>query len=124
MTNGELFPRRRCSVVFSEDEKFRYLLERRWSRGKRTLLWVMLNPSTATSEIDDPTIRRCIGFALQDFDRMLVCNLFAYRSTNPGVLPHVADPVGPGNDRTILGCARRSQKVVVAWGADEFARDR
>ena len=49
--------------------EYRYWLERSWDRSPVTgwpldmLTFVMLNPSTADGRVDDPTIRRCIGFA-------------------------------------------------------------
>jgi hypothetical protein len=47
----------------------------------------MLNPSIADAECDDPTIRRCIGFAMREgFSRLSVVNLFANRATDPSLL--------------------------------------
>ena len=88
-----------------------------------TLLWVMLNPSTATASINDPTIRRCIGFAESwGFARMVVVNLFAARSTVPSRLKHMERPTGPDNDRHILEQARAAKMVVAAWGQHRIAR--
>jgi hypothetical protein len=42
----------------------RYVLRREWNQNVRGILnWIMLNPSTADDHFDDPTIRRCVGFA-------------------------------------------------------------
>ncbi len=59
----------------------------------------MLNPSTADETQEDPTIRRCLGFAKSwGFDRLIIVNIFAFRSTNPDALYSQVDPIGVGND--------------------------
>ena len=83
--------------------------------------FVMLNPSTADAEEDDPTIRRCIGFAgNMGYGGIEVVNLFAYRATNPKALADARDPVGPENDEAILEAMKGTGIVVCAWGALHF----
>jgi len=87
------------SAEISKCGKYRYSLTRVWSDNIKTFIWVMLNPSTADAETDDPTIRKCIGFSKKyGCGGMFVVNLFAYRATNPKQLLSVDDPVGPEND--------------------------
>jgi len=51
---------------------------------KATDLFVMHNPGTADANLDDPTIRRCRGFAkLWDCNGLAVANLYALRSSAP-----------------------------------------
>jgi hypothetical protein len=113
----------RGGATFSADRRYRYRLWRRWDRSRSVVLFVMLNPSTADGRRDDPTIRRCIGFARAwGFGGVEVVNLFAYRATDPRELGRVGDPVGPHNDRYIRRAIRRSRLVVLAWGARARAR--
>lgn len=78
----------------------------------------MLNPSAADGEQDDPTIRRCIGFARSHgFNAIEVVNLFAYRATDPRDLKRAGYPVGPLNDEHILHAASQAGAVCLAYGA-------
>jgi hypothetical protein len=78
----------------------------------------MLNPSTADRHRNDPTVRRCVGFALdRGFGSLEVVNVFALRSTDPAALRKAADAVGPHNNRAIRRAASRADVFVCAWGA-------
>jgi len=78
-----------------------------------------LNPSTADAHRDDPTIRRCIGFA-RDWGAggLVMTNLFAFRATYPTDLKKASDPVGPKNDAWIRRMAKSCSTVVAVWGND------
>lgn len=108
------------SAVFSECGLCRYTLERRWRDGGRRVCFLMLNPSTADATQDDPTIRRCIGFARRwatDVSALTILNLFAFRSTDPKALLSADDPIGRDNDYWIMRRAADCD-VVCAWGAN------
>jgi len=114
-------------AVLSSDGRYRYRLWRLWDDLAPIMTWVMLNPSTADADVDDPTIRKCIGFAKAGhYGGIIVVNLFAWRATDPKELRHVADPVGPENDDHILwACtAPLMLSVVAGWGSNPFARKR
>ncbi|TIX02022.1 MAG: DUF1643 domain-containing protein [Mesorhizobium sp.] len=103
-------------ATFSPCRTWRYRLERRWAPGPKAA-FILLNPSTADETKDDPTIRRCIGFAKAwGFGGLVLGNIFALRSTDPRGLYSHADPVGPGNDEALRGIAREAEKVVCGWG--------
>lgn len=107
--------------------KYRYSLVRafyKWVVDARCV-FVMLNPSTATAEVSDPTVRRCEGFARTWGYRMLIIlNIFAYRSTNPKHLYTETDPVGPKNDDYIERYASGAGALVCAWGMHGKLADR
>ena len=104
-------------ALFDDSGRYRYRLGRRWADGGPAIAFVMLNPSTADAERDDPTIRRCAGFARAwGFAGMEVVNLFALRATDPARLRRARDPVGPGNDRHIAAAAGGADVVLLAWG--------
>lgn len=106
----------------SEDGMYRYTLWRRWDKEKPRALFIMLNPSTANAEQDDPTIRRCVGFARSwRMGGIRVCNLFPFRATDPADLLKADIPEGRGN----LGAIERMIDVhgisVAAWGAHQMS---
>lgn len=103
---------------------YRYVLHRAVDplHGSGFGLFVMLNPSTADESTDDPTIRRCTGFARRfGWASYRVVNLFAVRATNPWELKALAesgvDIVGPDNDGLTDAIMRSGAQVVAAWGA-------
>jgi len=77
----------------------------------------MLNPSTADENEDDPTIRRCIGFAKQwGYGGICVANLYAYRATDKTALSKVTDPVGQDNRWYIDEYYESNMLIVLAYG--------
>lgn len=102
-----------------ESSQLRSLTERR-------CLFVMLNPSTATDTVDDPTIKRCSRFAASwGFDRLMVCNLFSLRSTDPRALYGDETAEGdPENLTTILTVAEHAHLIVCGWGTHGVLRGR
>ena len=116
-----LFPRSWASL--SRDGRYRYLLERRLAdraeRDRQRLLVVMLNPSTADEQADDPTITRLVARAQRmRFGSLLVANLFALRATEPRALKRSTEPGDtPLNDHFLREEAARADAIIVAWGA-------
>jgi len=107
-----------AGAVFSDCERYRYRLWRVWNPGKPKVCFVMLNPSTATHEILDPTVTRCQKRAQAlGYGGMEVVNIFALRSTDPKALYEVTDPVGPENLREIDGAVGRCDIAICAWGS-------
>lgn len=117
------------SAALSDCGKYRYSLTRRWDDTRGRATFVMLNPSTADHRVDDPTIRRCLGFAREwGLGSLIVVNLFAYRATDPGTftsgVPEIrpADPIGPGNDSHLKWVIEAvglhsDDRLVFAWGS-------
>ncbi len=113
-------------AVFSEDRRYRYLLTRGLhGPGTPDVGVIMLNPSTADSFDDDPTIRRVRSFAHRlhherggsGSPRIVVANLFALRATDPKALNDALDPFGPDNAAAIEWVVANSRNLLVAWGA-------
>lgn len=105
------------SAILSEDEIYRYVLQRSWEENARSLMIIGLNPSTADAIHDDPTIRKCIKFAKSwGYGSLFVLNLFAYRATDPKDLLKSKHPIGPENDQHLKKMAEKVDQIVCAWG--------
>jgi hypothetical protein len=105
--------------AFSPDRVYRYVLWRVWANhaSPRYCAFIGLNPSTADETTDDPTIRRCIGFAKAwGYDALAMLNLFAYRATYPADMKAESDPVGDDNDVWLARIAAEAGVVIAAWG--------
>lgn len=101
---------------FSPCRRYRYELGRKWGSGA-IAVFIGLNPSTADEMQDDPTIRRCIGFAKSwGCGQLVMLNLFAFRATDPAVMKAEVDPIGEGNDAALRKWASEGKYLVAAWG--------
>lgn len=107
----------KTGAVIDLTGRYRYLLWREWDAETLKVGFVMLNPSRADGANDDPTIRRCIRFARSwGYGGLEVANLFAYRTSKPGELRQVIDPVGLENDTYLRSLAQRVDRIILAWG--------
>ena len=113
--SGDLFLRK--GARFSVCKKYRYDLFRIWKPEKPYAMFLMLNPSTADETVNDPTVERCQRYAQSwGYGGLHVCNLFAWRTTDPAVMMAADEPVGPENDLSILEIASPAGIVVCGWG--------
>ena len=116
-------------TIFSADRIYRYQLWRDWTEdaleleerdgnnSAKAVLFIGLNPSTADETKDDPTIRRCIGFAKSwGYGSLCMANLFAFRATLPKDMMAAKDPIGPQNDHFLKHLAKDASLIVCAWG--------
>ena len=113
------------TATYSQDMLYRYRLSRVWDASLPRCVFLMLNPSTATEEVLDPTVTRCMKYAQRwGFGACEVVNLFSYRATDPSELRKVREPVGMGNDHAIISAATSSDLVIVAWGVHGAFKER
>lgn len=85
--------------------------------SNRICAFVMLNPSTADDTVDDPTIRRCKGFAHDwGFDALHVVNTNPVRSTDPHACPMPNPTALACNDAVLRSVFGSADMVVCAWG--------
>lgn len=110
------------ALLAGPDLCYRYKLERLWREGEDKVMFVMMNPSTASENVDDRTVAKCCRFARKwGYRGLYVGNTFAYRATDQRRLAEPDDPVGPDNDRHLIDMARLSDCVVFAYGQPKFA---
>ena len=118
------------SAKFSRDRRYRYYLKRRWNPDiVQTAVFVGLNPSAADESSNDPTIRRCLGFASGWGGKwrcgsLYVVNLFAYCTADPASLRRQRDPAGPRNRVNLTKiCSQPDSLVIAMWGNHGTHRD-
>jgi len=105
------------SAVIDATGVYRYWLERGFSSGQACVSFVLLNPSRADGTSDDTTVSRCMRLARAwGYQRLVIVNLFAFRTTYPSELFQAKAPVGSENDSFLLHAARESEKIVLGWG--------
>jgi len=114
------------SATFTPCGQFRQQLLRVWDDTKPVLPFCLLNPSVAGKKLpdgtekEDPTSRKCIGFAQRlGYGGMVICNLYDYCATKPPELKRALYPRSPGADDWILqACAMGDGTVICGWGAN------
>ncbi len=105
------------TATYSDCERYRYDLTRVWDGERRKIAFVMLNPSTATEVQNDPTVERCERRARAlGYGAFRVCNIFAWRDTDPFAMRKAPEPIGPSNDAAITQACHWADTVVCAWG--------
>jgi hypothetical protein len=105
-------------AVISADGRYRYSLTRTWNAARPHLLFIMLNPSTADVDYDDPTITRCCSYAADwHYGGINVGNIAALRATNPRALANDPDPIGPDNPQHLhAAITAAGPHIIAAWG--------
>lgn len=112
-------------TIFSQCRQYRYTLWRDWSAllgcqagmASQYVQFIGLNPSTADETKDDPTIRKCVGFAKRwGYGALCMTNLFAFRATDPKVMKKHPNPSGQDNIHHLLSVSSGATLVVAAWG--------
>ncbi|WP_343302864.1 DUF1643 domain-containing protein [Chitinophaga niabensis] len=118
-------------ATISECGIFRYSLWRLWDE-KPIVLFIMLNPSTADGDFDDPTIRRLIGFCQRwGTGGFYVGNLYPYRTSSPAILNewwgsfdnwHEMIDANKENQCLVKEMAIKASYCVIAWGANGMSK--
>ncbi|MED5531379.1 MAG: DUF1643 domain-containing protein [Pseudomonadota bacterium] len=105
------------TAVFSDCFSFRYSITRTWDHLGSNLLYILLNPSTATEKKTDPTLTRCQRRALNlGYKQFRVCNLFAFRASNPALLNSTSNIVGVHNDEILAQSITWADDIICSWG--------
>jgi hypothetical protein len=113
------------TAKISECGLYRYRLDVDGLGGEGRVCWVMLNPSKATADVDDPTLTKVTGYTTRwGYAGLTIVNLYAWRTTFPTELPEdLADAVGPDADDDIMAALAESDLVVCGWG-NSIRKDR
>jgi hypothetical protein len=110
---------------FSEDGWYRYSLWRVWDESKPLVMFIGLNPSKASHDVDDPTIRRVRTISKNlGYGGFYMCNCFSYISTNPDMLQAETLEAIMRNAEIIKRVANSCKDIIFAWGNFDIVRKR
>ncbi len=89
--------------MFSKCGSYRWILKRELLVGKKTVVFIGLNPSKANSFNNDRTLTRIINFCSRwNYKSIYIINLFGLISKTPLQLSKSKDPIGGNNDLITL----------------------
>ena len=109
---------------FSVFRTYRYALWRIWDEKLPLVLFIGLNPSTASADRDDATIRRVRTFSMRwGYGGFYMMNLFALVTPDPKELEKSGNPLGD-NDGWIEEIYPKCGKIIFAWGDFSQAQER
>jgi hypothetical protein len=112
----------------SADKLYRWWLFRCWAANLPLIIWIMMNPSTADHNKNDPTILKVIRYSTRwGFGAVLVLNIYAFRASKPENMPEdLHARIGVRNNWWIKlifrYAARRKIPVICAWGVKHQER--
>ena len=111
-------------TIFNGNCSRRYQLWREWDMFNPSFVqFIGLNPSTATAAEDDPTIRRCVGFAKRwGFGALCMTNLFSQVTPFPSELILPADRAWPMDVQKLIDIGHEAGKIICCWGAFQTAK--
>lgn len=107
------------SAIISPCGKYRYRLDRDVQPEGLVFAYFGVNPSTADAVVDDPTVKKWLGFTQRKGGRkFIVGNVFAYRSTDVKQLRVTGDDLfGPDWGLHMSAIIQEADVLVPCWGA-------
>jgi hypothetical protein len=112
---------RKAMTVFSTCGQYRFRLEREIpdSKSNLSILFIMLNPSTATSDKDDNTIKILQQIATKwGYGKILVGNLYPYCTSKPSILncQEIPAEMQEENIKHVREMVSMCDIIIYAWG--------
>ncbi|PAF43751.1 DUF1643 domain-containing protein [Helicobacter sp. 11S03491-1] len=112
--------------IFSQDNRYRFVLERTWDTHKPKIALITLSPENANSDYWDSTLLVCKEFAmmLEDgkYGGLYLLNLYPYITSKTTDLIEYNGEMFEKNIAYIRHCVKNSEKVFCAWGDNVFRR--
>ena len=106
-----------CATFKGPNDCYRPTLEEIWDATKPLVMWLLMNPSVASAQYADPTLKRTGNFTRAwGFGGQLVGNVHDYRVTDSKLLSEVEAPSSRWNDDALIHMSERAKFVVLAYG--------
>lgn len=108
------------TAIFSKCGKHRFRLEREIQAEGKIFAFFGINPSLATSNFDDQTVKKWKGFSQRNGCRkFIVGNIFSYITPNVSELTINPNPVTPDNEQHLEQIIKEADILVPCWGSRE-----
>jgi hypothetical protein len=105
------------SALLSECGLYRHRLERQIADAGPVFVFIGVNPSTATADVEDQTTMKWRGFVSRwGGSRYIAVNLFDYRATDVNELARVERPRSAASDDALRAAIAAGDQVVPCWG--------
>lgn len=107
------------SAIISECGRYRYRLDRDVQQEGLVFAFFGVNPSTADASINDPTVRKWIGFSERNgVKRFIVGNVFSYRATDVNDLRSMVSSGAQGDEhhQYLAEIIAEADVLVPCWG--------
>ncbi|GAA5182710.1 DUF1643 domain-containing protein [Acinetobacter kookii] len=106
------------SAIFSECGEHRFRLEREIQEKGKVFAYFGINPSLATSDFDDQTVKKWKGFSLRnEGSKFIVGNVFSYITPNVFELAQIQNPVTSLNEQHIEQIIKEADILIPCWGS-------
>lgn len=108
----------RTEALYSDDKTHRYILKKSWDNNKPSAAIIMISPSSKSNEVcmDLTTLYTVNNCYEQGFGSAEILNLYSNLDTTPS-------ESSPENDDWIAKSCQKADKVILAWGKGQNAKD-
>ena len=105
---------------FCSKNNLRFFLERIWNEELNKALFILMNPSKATTLKLDNTLCNIVNYSIDNnYGSLRLVNLFPTMATNPKDLSGKLKIGQVENNQEIIESIKWADRIFIAWGTDD-----